>query len=214
VAMIMAVDDDPSILYIEKDILQKAGHEIVTASGGKEALAKLEELKPDLILLDIMMPDMDGWHTLELIRKNDALKDVPVSMLSVKNIFSNYSDIEDLEDVEELIHYINKPFSVASLTNDVNHILESLKSLAQKKEKLSFKIENKKATKSWLVAAKREQLHKNLLMTLEKSLKNQVGSEMKEHINKMIIREKKEIAHYRNQKQEIEDIQLKKNRQQ
>jgi len=212
--MIMAVDDDPSILYIEKDILQKAGHEIVTASGGKEALAKLEELKPDLILLDIMMPDMDGWHTLELIRKNDALKDVPVSMLSVKNIFSNYSDIEDLEDVEELIHYINKPFSVASLTNDVNHILESLKSLAQKKEKLSFKIENKKATKSWLVAAKREQLHKNLLMTLEKSLKNQVGSEMKEHINKMIIREKKEIAHYRNQKQEIEDIQLKKNRQQ
>ncbi len=202
----MTVDDDPLILKVEKKILVQAGHEVITAASGKEALEKLETVRPDLILLDVMMPGLDGWQPLELIRKQDALKDVPVSMLTVKRFFTSFPDVGDLDSVEELVHYIHKPFTVESLTNDVNKILEGIESLAEKKEDLSSKIEDEKAVTSFLFFAKKERLHNNLLATLKESLKNESKPDMVEHIKTMIAEEEKSLERFRKHKKEIEDM--------
>src|ERR1043166_4718756 len=64
-ARILVVDDEPSIRMLIRTILQSEGHSITTASNGREALEMVIENVPDLIVLDLMMPEMDGWHLLE-----------------------------------------------------------------------------------------------------------------------------------------------------
>lgn len=68
---IMVVDDDESFLELAATFLESEGYEVVTATGGEECLKKLKDTDPDLILLDMMMPRMDGWDTFERIQAED-----------------------------------------------------------------------------------------------------------------------------------------------
>ncbi len=81
---IIVVDDDPDLLFVVSKFLEKEGFEVVCFESGEECLEKLEKNKPDLILMDIMMPGLDGWETTEKIKSNPATKDIPVVMLTVK----------------------------------------------------------------------------------------------------------------------------------
>ena len=83
-AKIIVVDDDPDLLFVVSNFLEKEGFEVVCFESGEECLEKLEKNKPDLILMDIMMPGLDGWGTTEKIKSNPATKDIPVVMLTVK----------------------------------------------------------------------------------------------------------------------------------
>lgn len=77
---IMVVDDEPDIVYLLTNMLEKAGYQVSGASSGEKALQMLAEEKPDLVLLDIMMPGIDGWETCRRIKKkSNAL----VAMLTI-----------------------------------------------------------------------------------------------------------------------------------
>ncbi len=83
---IMVIDDSPFIVDIFVTMLQRGGYQTVAAYGGQEALDLLQTVKPDLILLDIMMEPMDGWETLMRIKNDHKLKDIPVMMLTAKQL--------------------------------------------------------------------------------------------------------------------------------
>jgi CheY-like chemotaxis protein len=84
---IMVVDDSPTVRKLISSKLERHGHTVVSAIDGMDALAKINEVTPDLILLDITMPKLDGYQVCKLIRNNDATKGVPVIMISGKDGF-------------------------------------------------------------------------------------------------------------------------------
>jgi len=79
---ILIIDDEESVTGVVKVVLEKEGYSVSIASNGADGLAKAKELKPDLILMDISMPDMDGYAATEKIKENPDLRDIPVIFLS------------------------------------------------------------------------------------------------------------------------------------
>lgn len=84
---ILVVDDSPTVRKLISGKLEKSGHSVISAVDGMDALAKINEVIPDLILLDITMPRLDGYQVCKLIRNNDVTKDIPVVMISGKDGF-------------------------------------------------------------------------------------------------------------------------------
>ena len=117
---ILAVDDERHIVRLVQVNLEKHGYEVVTAYDGKEALAKIESEKPDLVVLDVMMPFMDGIEVLQTLRKNPATRDLPVIMLTAKaqdaDVFRGWSSGADC--------YLTKPFNPMELLSFVKRILQ------------------------------------------------------------------------------------------
>lgn len=113
---ILAIDDEPALLDIITLALEPLQYEVRLAHNGAEGLHKVKEFKPDLILLDIMMPKMDGWEALGQIRQ---LSNVPVIMLSAR-----VSDDTEARALEAGANdYIAKPVSIAKLRIHVNKLL-------------------------------------------------------------------------------------------
>ena len=79
-ARILVADDSPAVLEVLDDVLALEGHEVLRATSGQEAVRKFEEFSPELAVLDIMMPDMDGLVVLDAIRRTDG--DVPVILMT------------------------------------------------------------------------------------------------------------------------------------
>ena len=83
---LMLVDDDPNLILLVKDYLEFRGYQVITAGNGREALDLLEEQIPDLIICDVMMPEMDGYSLVQHIRENSTTEWVPVLFLSLIHI--------------------------------------------------------------------------------------------------------------------------------
>ena len=116
---ILAVDDVPANLDIVRMRLEAHGYEVVTAADGEEALARARELEPDLVLLDIMMPKLDGISALKQLKQDTALRFVPVIMLTAK---SDTADVvAGLEAGGD--DYLTKPFDQAALIARVRSML-------------------------------------------------------------------------------------------
>ncbi|GAB4273889.1 MAG: hypothetical protein Kow0056_01470 [Coriobacteriia bacterium] len=119
-ARILAVDDEPTITRLVQAALERDGHEVLTASNGDEALLRARTEKPDLILLDIMMPGMDGHEVLMRLRDDISTENIPVVFLSAVGDVA-----EQLEGLEEgAVDYITKPFSPADLRSAVRDLLD------------------------------------------------------------------------------------------
>ena len=86
---ILVVDDDPNSLDIVRTYLESRGYAVATALDGKEALSRLEEVQPAVVLLDVMMPGMDGWEVARLIKNHPHYSDVRVIMLTARSDFSD-----------------------------------------------------------------------------------------------------------------------------
>lgn len=82
---VMVIDDSKTIRRTAESLLKKAGCEVITASDGFEALAKITESKPNIIFVDILMPRLDGYQTCALIKNNSIFRETPVIMLSSKD---------------------------------------------------------------------------------------------------------------------------------
>ena len=80
----LIVDDDEDVLYTEKLILENVGYEVITASGGRECIKILKDGRPDFILMDIMMPEMNGWEVTKIIKEDEKTKDIPVIFVTIK----------------------------------------------------------------------------------------------------------------------------------
>lgn len=118
---ILVVDDDENILSLERTILEQKGFDVTTAGGGKEALRVLAEQPFDLVLLDVMMPEVDGFTVCRKIKEDAKLKDLPVIFLTAK--VGGEALAEGFES--GAIMYINKPFTANKLLTIVNTMLES-----------------------------------------------------------------------------------------
>lgn len=117
---ILVVDDSPTVRKLISGKLEKCGHEAICAVDGMDALAKINEVIPDLILLDITMPRMDGYQVCKLIRGNDATKDVPVVMISGKDGF--FDKVRGR--MAGTSNYITKPFGPETLMKTVNEYVQ------------------------------------------------------------------------------------------
>lgn len=82
---ILVVDDEKDVLDLVQLIMEQEGYEVVTARNGDEALQRAAADKPDLMVLDVMMPDMDGFQVLKKLKEDDATADIPVVMLTAKD---------------------------------------------------------------------------------------------------------------------------------
>lgn len=112
---VLAVDDSATVLKIVGMALERQGHEVLVASNAMQALAKLDEIQPDLILLDISMPHMDGYQLCKLIKSNRSTSEIPVVMLSGKDGFFDKVRGRLVGSCD----YITKPFDPATLVEAV-----------------------------------------------------------------------------------------------
>lgn len=116
---IMAVDDEPDIIRLIGKVLKKAGYGFVGCSSGKECLKKYKKEKPDLLMLDVMMPGMSGWDIYKEIKKiNKTQKVLFLTAMTVE------SDARDTMDELGVSDYLSKPFEPYELTERVKTILE------------------------------------------------------------------------------------------
>jgi DNA-binding response OmpR family regulator len=116
---IMIVDDDPDILISIRKIFEREGYEVFTVDSGMDCIKELERGFKGVVLMDIMMPFMDGWDTIEEITKRGLSKNVVISILTAKGT----PDHEKLKGLESHIHdYITKPFDVQKLIYDVKNM--------------------------------------------------------------------------------------------
>ena len=83
---IMVVDDNDVILKVLDTVLSREGYKVTLVNSGVKCLEILKSEKPDLILMDVMMPDMDGWRTVEKIKQDETNKDIIIAMLTVKSL--------------------------------------------------------------------------------------------------------------------------------
>ncbi len=118
-AKILLVDDEPDILEFVRYNLRKEGYEVVTAPDGKMALEVAEREKPDLIVLDIMMPELDGVETCRLLRKNKAFARTPIAFLTARD--EDFSQITGLDVGGD--DYITKPIKPRVLISRINALL-------------------------------------------------------------------------------------------
>jgi CheY-like chemotaxis protein len=116
---ILVVDDDEKILRVIEALLIPHGYEVITARNGQEAITSMSVAKPNLVLMDIFMPEMDGYSALGKIKENDATKEVPVIMVSAVGQELNKQLAESLGAAG----YITKPFKSAELLEAISHIL-------------------------------------------------------------------------------------------
>lgn len=109
--LILLVDDTPRNLQVLGNILKKQAYHLAVATNGFEALERIKEVRPDLILLDIMMPDLSGFEVCEVLKKDETTRDIPVIFLTAK------TETEDIVHGFELgaVDYITKPFNGVEL---------------------------------------------------------------------------------------------------
>lgn len=117
---ILMVDDEPDIVGLAKIKLEKEGFKVLSAYNGEEGLRTAAKEAPDLIILDIMMPKMDGWQVQKKLQENPVTKEIPVIILTAVGQFEK--QIEGLET--EIADYITKPFSPQDLTGKVTKALD------------------------------------------------------------------------------------------
>ena len=120
---ILVVDDEPTIVRLMEFILARQGHEMLIAVNGEEALQKIRAHQPDLVLLDIMMPRIDGYEVAQQLRANPETASLPIIMLSAK------AQEEDIRRGAEVgvDDYVTKPFSPEHLVQVVTEHLQRLK---------------------------------------------------------------------------------------
>jgi len=122
---ILLVDDSPYIVDGLVALLKRKGFTPVATHGGDEALTVLKTIKPDLILLDIMMEPMDGWETLDRIKANPETRDLPVLMFSAKKITPE----EAKEHCLNIEDFVSKPVNPSQLLDSIKQVFERRKNV-------------------------------------------------------------------------------------
>ena len=118
---ILCVEDEPEMIDLIRLILGRRGFEVKGATGGVEGLKMIREDPPDLVLLDLMMPDMDGWEVYQQIKADEKTRGIPVIVVTAKA--QSIDKVLGLH-IAKVDDYIAKPFSPQDLLNSVERILQ------------------------------------------------------------------------------------------
>jgi DNA-binding response OmpR family regulator len=121
-ARVLVVDDEPDIVLFAQVNLELNGHEVRTASNGEEALAAVEAERPDAMILDVMMPYLDGWGVLERLKAHDdpEVRTIPVVMLTALDTDQDQAR----GGIEGAVRYLTKPLAPDDLVSALNDVLE------------------------------------------------------------------------------------------
>ncbi|OGX08883.1 MAG: hypothetical protein A2Z88_10035 [Omnitrophica WOR_2 bacterium GWA2_47_8] len=115
---VLIIDDDANSLKIVTPRLKEAGYAVVTASDGEAGLKKVQAEKPDLIILDIAMPEMDGFTFVQELKKVGAFDKTPIIVLTAKD------EMQDIFEIEGVKDYIAKPFNTNDLLGRIKKLLK------------------------------------------------------------------------------------------
>jgi two-component system response regulator VicR len=113
---ILCIEDEEEMIDLMRLILERKGFEFRGANGGQKGLEMVQQEKPDLVLLDLMMPGVDGWEVYRQLRADDRLKDVPVIVVTAKA--QSIDKVLGLH-IARVDDYITKPFSSQDLLNSI-----------------------------------------------------------------------------------------------
>jgi CheY-like chemotaxis protein len=118
VVRVLAVDDDPTILRLLEVNLEMDGHEVHTAADGQQALDRIADVAPDVVLLDVMMPELDGWQVCERLRADERFAHLPIVFLSAR------AQEVDLTrgDAVGADAYVTKPFDPLGLVQLIERL--------------------------------------------------------------------------------------------
>jgi len=130
----MIVDDDPDVVMLLNDGLSDQGYEIETALSGAQCLEKIERFDPAMILLDIMMPGMDGWEVLRELERRGICKRTKILMLTARKLTEE--EIRRRE-FQHLVHYLEKPVSIAKLSQEIQKIYYEEEKIGKEAGKLA-----------------------------------------------------------------------------
>lgn len=119
-AKILVIDDEHDLVETLTFRLEAAGYEVVSAFDGQEGLKKVKEEKPDLILLDVMMPKMDGYQVCRMLKFDQKFKDIPIIMLTARGQLQDKNIGKDVGANE----YVTKPFESADLLERIKKLLK------------------------------------------------------------------------------------------
>ena len=120
VKRILCIEDEPEMIDLIRLILSRRGFEVQGAAGGVDGFRLVREMLPDLVLLDLMMPDMDGWEVYQQMKADDAMRNIPVIVVTAKA--QNIDKVLGLH-IAKVDDYIAKPFGPQELMDSVEKIL-------------------------------------------------------------------------------------------
>jgi DNA-binding response OmpR family regulator len=117
---VVCIEDEPEMIDLVRLILGRKGFHVIGANGGIEGLETVKREQPDLVLLDLMMPDMDGWEVYQQMKADDALRDIPVVVVTAKA--QSIDKVLGLH-IAKVDDYITKPFGPQELLESVEKII-------------------------------------------------------------------------------------------
>jgi DNA-binding response OmpR family regulator len=117
---VVCIEDEPEMIDLVKLILVRKGFDLTGAMGGREGLEAVRRIKPDLVLLDLMMPDMDGWEVYQQMKADPDLKDIPVIVVTAKA--QSIDKVLGLH-IAKVDDYVTKPFGPQELLRSVERVL-------------------------------------------------------------------------------------------
>jgi DNA-binding response OmpR family regulator len=118
---VVCIEDEPEMIELIKLILGRKNFELIGAVGGREGLGVVRKEKPDLVLLDLMMPDMDGWEVYQQMKADEELNDIPVIVVTAKA--QSIDKVLGLH-IAKVDDYVTKPFGPQELLSSVNKVLD------------------------------------------------------------------------------------------
>jgi DNA-binding response OmpR family regulator len=117
---VIYIEDEPEMIDLVKLILSRRGFDVIGASGGREGLDLVREKLPDLVLLDLMMPDIEGWDVYQQLRADEKTRNIPVIVVTAKA--QNIDKVLGLH-IAKVNDYISKPFSPQDLVTSVEKVM-------------------------------------------------------------------------------------------
>ncbi len=193
---IMVADDEPEIIDIIKKMLS-GKYEVIGVYNGEEALKKAKEVKPDLILLDILMPKMDGWETLRRLKQDEELKNIPVSMLTALPLTPEDTYDKPIDSIE---NYIVKPFTKEVLLKKIEDIFEREEEARKKYEELKEKV-GEDVANEYMKLSRAINRHRRLIGVIVNST-----NQLNQSVRNLILSQKRLIESLKKRAEEIENL--------
>lgn len=117
--VVVCVEDEPEMIDLIRLILTRRGYEVIGANGGKQGLELVRQHKPSLVLLDLMMPDMDGWEVYQQLKADSDTRDIPIIVVTAKA--QSIDKVLGLH-IAKVDDYISKPFSPQDLLDSIDRV--------------------------------------------------------------------------------------------
>jgi len=118
---VVCIEDEPEMIDLVRLILGRKGFKLIGAVGGREGLETVRRVRPDLVLLDLMMPDMDGWEVYQQMKADEELRDIPVIVVTAKA--QSIDKVLGLH-IAKVDDYVTKPFGPQELWESVSRVLK------------------------------------------------------------------------------------------